>query len=162
MLSNELTQDFILGGLFSEPLAKLGAIVTGIDPTEELINVAKSHASENSNLTNLKYIVTTVEEFSKDNQNKFDCVVASEVLEHITERETFLKGCVACLKPGGCLFVTTFNKTFTARIMAIWAGEYVFNAIPRGAHKYELFISPEEVTSILERCKYTFLRYLKK
>lgn len=80
------------GGIFSEPLASLGAEITGIDKSFELINVAREHASLDSSLSGrLNYIQTTIEEFEKVNKEKFDVVVASEILEHVFNQQYFLK-----------------------------------------------------------------------
>lgn len=80
------------GGILSEPLARIGADMTGIDPSRELINCAKRHASLDPSLSKrLNYIETSVEELTRSNTKTYDAVVASEVLEHVADKETFLK-----------------------------------------------------------------------
>ncbi|KAB0803711.1 hypothetical protein PPYR_00681 [Photinus pyralis] len=98
------------GGILAEALMRSGGTVTGIDPAEELLEVAKHHNVSR----NINYYPVTVEEFSKENKNKFDAVVSSEVIEHICELEVFLEKCIRCLKPGGSLFITTVNQTLLA------------------------------------------------
>ena len=80
------------GGILSEPLARIGAEVTGIDPSPELINIAKKHAALDSSLSKrLNYVQTTIEDLIRSTPKTYDAVVASEVLEHVTDKETFLK-----------------------------------------------------------------------
>ncbi|XP_047357653.1 uncharacterized protein LOC124952192 isoform X3 [Vespa velutina] len=138
------------GGILSEPLAKLGAEVTGIDNSLELINVAKEHASLDCNLSGrLNYIQTTIEEFEKENKEKYDAVVASEILEHVFNQQLFIKSCSSIIKPGGSLFVTTTNKTLQSWLAGIVA-EYIFNILAIGTNEWNKFISPEEVQCFLE------------
>ncbi|GJQ78574.1 putative O-methyltransferase that catalyzes the 2 O-methylation steps in the ubiquinone biosynthetic pathway [Trypoxylus dichotomus] len=137
------------GGCLSEPFSDLGCHVTGIDPSEDLIAVAKHHASQDKSLRNLTYLATTIGEFADSNPAKFDAVVASEVLEHIDEQSKFLTECVKCVKPGGSIFITTINKTLLSKIFAIWFAENVAGFIPKGTHEFEKFISPKVVENIL-------------
>lgn len=138
------------GGLLSEELANLGAIVDAIDPGSDSVEVARRHASLNPALINLTYIVTTIEEHAIENAEKYDVVVASEVVEHVTEKEMFLEACIKCLKPNGSLFITTFNKTIRSWIMGIMLIQEVLNIIPRGTHAWNKFISPDAIRRILE------------
>ncbi|KAL2742211.1 hypothetical protein V1477_009840 [Vespula maculifrons] len=141
------------GGIFSEPLARIGAEVTGIDNSLELIDVAKEHASLDSTLSGkLNYIQTTIEEFEKENIEKYDAVIASEVLEHVADPRLFLKSCSSIIKPGGSLFITTINKTLPSWLGAIIAAEYILKLVPIGTHDWDKFISPEEVQRSLEIC----------
>lgn len=80
------------GGIFSEPLARIGATVTGLDASEELINVAKNHAKLDPSLnTNLTYVCDTIENFCKEYPESFDAVVSSEVIEHVADAKLFLE-----------------------------------------------------------------------
>lgn len=135
------------GGILSEPLAKLGAEVTGIDATEDLIQVAKSHGGS---IKSLEYICTSVEEYATDNQLKYDAVVASEIIEHITNKSQFLEACVKTLKPKGSIFVTTENKTTASYFGAIIAGEHILGLLPKGTHEWEKFITPPQLQRFLE------------
>lgn len=135
-------------GILTEALGKLKAEVVGIDPSEKLITAAKQHLDlENS--ININYICTTVEEHAIENQEKYDAVIASEVLEHVPDKKAFLNECVKCLKPGGSIFVTTFNKTQLAWLTGIIAAEYILQLIPKETHDWNQFISPSDLTKIL-------------
>lgn len=139
------------GGILSEPLARIGAEVTGIDTSLQLIDVAKKHALLDSDLLGrLNYVQTSVENFEKENKEKYDAVVASEIIEHVIDPQLFLKCCSAIVKPGGSLFITTPNRTLLSWLSVIIAAEYIFKYIPIGTHEWNKFISPEEVQRLLE------------
>ncbi|KAF2887338.1 hypothetical protein ILUMI_18835 [Ignelater luminosus] len=141
------------GGFLTEALADLGCTVVGIDPCPEMIEVAKNHLKVNPNLSkNITYICGSVEEHSEcNNYEKYDAVVASEVVDHEDEQDLFLEVCVKCLKPGGSIFVTTFNKTWISWLIVIVLFEYITGTIPRGSHFWYKFISPENVERILTK-----------
>ncbi|XP_019696365.2 ubiquinone biosynthesis O-methyltransferase, mitochondrial isoform X2 [Harpegnathos saltator] len=144
------------GGILTEALARTGAQVTGVDASEELINVAKLHAELDSNISkNINYVQTSIEEFSSKNEKLYDAVISSEVIEHVYNQELFLKECVKLLKPGGSIFITTLNKTLISWFLGIIIAEYVINIIPRGIHDWNNFIPPCEIQRILEKngCK---------
>ncbi|XP_034948811.1 ubiquinone biosynthesis O-methyltransferase, mitochondrial [Chelonus insularis] len=140
------------GGILSEPLARIGANVTGIDGSEELINTAKEHASLDPALTDrLKYICTSIEDHTLENSNYYDAVVASEVLEHVTNKDFFIKCCVDVLKVNGSIFITTINKNLVSWLGSIILAEHVLKLIPVGTHEWEKFISPLDTQRLLEK-----------
>jgi len=149
------------GGLLSEPMARLGADVVGIDPSATNIEVARLHAAE-SNLQ-IDYRATTAEELAETGQ-KFDIVLAMEVVEHVPDVSGFLAAAAGLTLPGGILFVATINRTARAFALAIVGAEYVLRWLPRGTHDYERLVRPSELEagfneaglSVLER---TGLRY---
>ncbi|XP_047990195.1 ubiquinone biosynthesis O-methyltransferase, mitochondrial-like [Leguminivora glycinivorella] len=143
------------GGIFSMPLAKLGADVTGVDASKELIEMAQEHSQAHPPVPGKRptYLCTSIEEHAKDNANVYDGVVASEIIEHIDndKKELFVKSCINTLKPGGRIFFTTPTRTRLTQFTAICLAEYVLNALPRGTHQYEKFTTPNEMTLLLER-----------
>lgn len=102
----------------------------------------------------IEYHTETIEEHIIRDDSKYDAVVVSEVLEHVDDKESFLKSCTAPLLPGGSIFITTFNKTNFSWIGGILFAEYLLNVIPRGTHDWNKFISPLETQRLLERCMY--------
>ncbi|CAH2982520.1 unnamed protein product [Chilo suppressalis] len=91
------------------------------------------------------------EEHLNDHKDHYDGVVASEVIEHVDNKELFVKSCVSVLKPGGRIFFTTPNRTRAAQILGICVSEYILNIIPKGTHNYDMFITPNELSFLLER-----------
>ncbi|XP_072911838.1 ubiquinone biosynthesis O-methyltransferase, mitochondrial isoform X1 [Hemitrygon akajei] len=138
------------GGLLCEPLGRLGAAVVGIDPLEENIRTAELHRSFDPVLTRqVEYTACALEEMAMEATGTFDAVVASEVVEHVNDLETFI-GCAAqVLKPEGSLFITTINRTFLSYAMAIVAAEHLLRVVPSGTHEWDKFISPEELERFL-------------
>lgn len=134
------------GGILCEPLARLGAEVTGIDPVEESIEIAKTHA-EGMNLP-ITYLACSIEDLSHG-LPLFDVVVASEIIEHVAAPQDFLKASMAHLKPHGGMIVTTFNKTLKSYLLGIVAAEYVLRWAPRGTHSWDKFITPQDLSQFL-------------
>ncbi|ESO89114.1 hypothetical protein LOTGIDRAFT_210097 [Lottia gigantea] len=133
------------GGILTEPLGRLGAFVIGVDASEENIKIAQAHVMHDEKLArNIKYICATVEDMVETEERSFDAVIASEVVEHVADRDMFLKACCKLVKPGGSLFLTTLNKTRMS-YLAVVASERVLNLVARGTHDWNKFVSPEEV-----------------
>lgn len=130
------------GGLISEPLTRLGARVTGIDPGAENIAIAKSHA-EPQGLA-IDYRATTAEDLVASG-DVFDAVVCLEVVEHVPDVAAFVKTCAALVRPGGLLILSTINRTLKSYALAIVAAEYVLGWLPRGTHQWERFVTPDEL-----------------
>ncbi|XP_060531581.1 ubiquinone biosynthesis O-methyltransferase, mitochondrial [Cylas formicarius] len=135
------------GGILSEPLAKLGGRVTGIDAANEAIDIAKKHAEHNS--LRINYLCTSIDNYCSTNEEKHDVVVASEILEHVTEKEKFIKACLRCLKPYGSIFITTINKTFLSQFVAIYLAENILQLVPKGTHHYSKFYEPHKLQNLL-------------
>ncbi|XP_037310228.2 ubiquinone biosynthesis O-methyltransferase, mitochondrial [Pungitius pungitius] len=148
------------GGLLTEPLGRLGANVLGIDPVADSIGTAKLHSSIDPDLRNrVRYRACTLEDLSAEREGggqeeqglaQFDAVVASEVVEHLADLETFGLCCNHVLKPGGSLFITTINKTKLSYALGIVAAEQLLRIVPSGTHDWEKFISPVELERLLE------------
>lgn len=141
-----------------QQLARIHANVVAIDPSTELIKTARNHLliyPPNDELSKrIDYRTETIEEHNSKTDTKYDAVVVSEVLEHVDDKENFLKSCTESLSPGGSIFITTFNKTTLAWIGGIVFAEYLLEVIPRGTHDWNKFIPPLETQRMLERCMY--------
>jgi 2-polyprenyl-6-hydroxyphenyl methylase/3-demethylubiquinone-9 3-methyltransferase len=135
------------GGIVSEPLARLGGKLTGIDPAEENIEAAKLHA-EKSRLV-INYRATTVEALAETDA-AFDVVIASEVVEHVADLDFFAGRCAALVKPGGLMIVTTINRTLKSFALAIVGAEYVLRWLPVGTHSWEKLVTPGELEAALK------------
>ncbi|MEM6745292.1 MAG: bifunctional 2-polyprenyl-6-hydroxyphenol methylase/3-demethylubiquinol 3-O-methyltransferase UbiG [Pseudomonadota bacterium] len=135
------------GGLVSEPMARLGASVTGIDPGDVNIPVARLHA-ERSGL-DIDYRVATAEALVAA-QESFDVVLALEVVEHAPDPGAFIAACGALLRPGGLLLVSTINRNPRAWALAIFAAERVLRWLPQGTHDYAKLVTPEELRGHVE------------
>lgn len=136
-------------GIVSEALASRGGKVVGLDPSKTLIKCAVDHMPIQSK-SNLKYFCGLIEDHADEYPNHYDVVVTSEVLEHVIDKKSFLRGCVKCLKPGGSIFITTINKTIGAWFTMKLIGEYVLRILPLGTHSYSQFISPTELKATLQ------------
>jgi 2-polyprenyl-6-hydroxyphenyl methylase/3-demethylubiquinone-9 3-methyltransferase len=134
------------GGLIAEPLARLGARVTGIDPGAENVAVARAHA-EPQGLA-IDYRVATAEELAAAGE-AFDAVMCLEVVEHVPEPGLFLKTCAGLVRPGGLMVLSTINRTLKSYALAIVAAEYVLGWLPRGTHQWDRFMTPEELAAHL-------------
>lgn len=132
-------------GLLCEPLSRLGAQVIGVDPSQSNIAAAKLHADK-SHLA-IDYRCTTVEEI--DPRERFDIVLAMEVVEHVTDVGVFLKRCAAMLKPNGLMVVSTLNRNWKSFALAIVGAEYVLRWLPRGTHEWNKFVTPDELAKHL-------------
>jgi len=146
----KLTDIGCAAGIFSESLARIGADVTGIDASKELIEAARTHAALDKSLeANLRYLNTTVEEHVKENAEKYDALVCSEVIEHVNDPAFFVDQCAKLVKPNGSLIFTTINKSWLSGFNAIIWCEYLARTIPRGTHHYSMLISPKYLEQML-------------
>ena len=135
------------GGILSEPMARLGADVVGADPSPTHIEVASLHA-EQSRLA-IDYRATTAEALAERGE-RFDVVLAMEVVEHVADRHAFIAACARLLSPGGLFFAATINRTLKAYALAIVGAEYVLRWLPRGTHDYAKLVRPAELESSLQ------------
>lgn len=131
------------GGLICEPMARLGAEVTGIDASEKNIQTAALHADQSA-LT-IAYQSCTAEHLVA-NGKQYDIVLALEIVEHVTDAQAFINACAALVKPGGLLVMSTINRTAKSLLMAKIGAEYVLRLLPRGTHDWRKFVRPDEMS----------------
>ena len=129
------------GGVMCEPLAALGAMIVGADPAKGAIEAAKLHALRNG--IEIDYRCTTAEALA-DGDEKFDIVLAMEVIEHVADTDVFLSRCAELVNPGGLMILSTINRTVKSFVYAIVLAEYVLRLLPRGTHQWARFFTPEE------------------
>jgi 2-polyprenyl-6-hydroxyphenyl methylase/3-demethylubiquinone-9 3-methyltransferase len=135
------------GGLLSEPMARLGANVTGIDASDKNIKIAKVHAKKNK--LNINYFCSSPEKLKI--KKKFDVILNMEIIEHVEDINFFIKSCSKLLKKNGLMFVATLNKTLKSYVFAIIGAEYVLRWLPIGTHDWEKFVKPEDLENILSK-----------
>jgi len=136
------------GGVLCEPLAQLGAKVVGLDPAKTAIGVATLHAQAMRIV--IDYRCETVETLAEVGE-KFDIVLAMEVIEHVSSSDVFLERCAGLVNPGGLIILSTINRTVKSYAFAIAMGEYVLRLLPPGSHQWRRFVRPREIRSALER-----------
>ena len=139
------------GGLISEPLARLGGEVTGIDASEKNIKVAKLHSRKNN--LNINYFNKSPEQLN--NSEKFDIVLNLEVVEHVENVDLYIKSCSNLLKKNGIMFTATLNRTIVSYIKAIVGAEYILRWLPIGTHDWNKFIKPEELEKKLSSANFS-------
>jgi len=131
------------GGVLSEPLARLGAWVTGLDPAPTNIKVAQAHADTAG--VPVDYRARTIEDVVAGGE-RFDVVLAMEVVEHVVDMPAFVAQAARAVKPGGLLFAATLNRTLRSFALAIVGAEYVLGWLPKGTHDWEKFVRPDELS----------------
>ena len=166
------------GGLLSESLARLGASVCAVDPSAKVANAAREHSQHHPLTKTIDYRGgTSVEELAReltsmnddDDSNSvhvaadtcntnasahlFDLVCVLEVVEHATDPQSLLDSACRLLRPGGLLFVSTLNRTAKSYLLAIAGAEHIMRMVPVGTHKWEKFLSPEEVNGMISSSK---------
>jgi 2-polyprenyl-6-hydroxyphenyl methylase/3-demethylubiquinone-9 3-methyltransferase len=130
------------GGILCEPLARLGAAMVGVDPSQTNIAAATLHAAE-SGLA-IDYRTATAEALA-DAGERFDLVLAMEVVEHVADVGLFVRRCAEMVKPGGLMIAATLNRTLKSFALAIVGAEYVLRWLPRGTHRWDKFVTPNEL-----------------
>lgn len=131
------------GGLLSEPIARLGAAVTGIDAGESAISVAKAHAARRG--LSIDYRTMTGDALAAEAGERFDLVLALEIIEHVTDPGAFVASLSRLARPGGLVVVSTLNRTPKSFGLAIVGAEYLLGWVPKGSHQWRQFVRPEEL-----------------
>jgi 2-polyprenyl-6-hydroxyphenyl methylase/3-demethylubiquinone-9 3-methyltransferase len=129
-------------GLLAEPLSRLGANVTAVDASPELIAAARLHARGQG--LDIDYRVSTVEELD----GQFDLVTSMEVIEHVADPRAFVAALAARMAPDGLMILSTPNKTALSKLLMIGVGEGI-GAIPKGTHDFDKFVTPEQLKVLL-------------
>lgn len=138
------------GGILTEALARQGANATGIDLSEDLIDVADLHGLESG--INVHYQKISAEELASQQPQGFDHVTCMEMLEHVPDPGSIINACATLVKPGGMVFFSTLNRKPKAYVLAIVAAEHVLNMLPKGTHDYKTFIKPSELCQSARTC----------
>lgn len=137
------------GGLLSEEFAKKGGRVTGIDLSENAIRAAREHA-EGAGLE-IEYLLASPSDLVREGKGPYDVVVCAEILEHVDDLEGFVRDAASLLKDGGYFFFTTVNRTWLSRVLVIYLAEHILRLIPKGAHRYDMFIRPSTLVKVLKK-----------
>jgi 2-polyprenyl-6-hydroxyphenyl methylase/3-demethylubiquinone-9 3-methyltransferase len=135
------------GGILSEPLARLGATVVGIDPGEGAVAAARAHAALAG--VEVDYRCASAEALA-DAGERFDVVLAMEVVEHVADRDLFVRRAAEMVEPGGLMVAATINRTLKSFALAIVAAEYVLGWVPRGTHQWDRLVTPDELERAIE------------
>ena len=136
------------GGLIAEPMARLGFSVTAIDADADALAVARSHAAETG--LAIDYRAAPVEALGPE--ERFDAILAMEIIEHVPDPAHFLAAAAGHLEPDGALVVATLNRTTRSFAFAIVGAEYLLRWLPRGTHRWEKFVRPSELAAGLRAC----------
>ena len=134
------------GGLLSEPLARMGATVTGIDAAAEGVEAARAHAAAMD--LDIEYRATTAEALAEEGE-RFDAVLALEIVEHVADLPAFARALGALVEPDGLVALSTLNRSARSYLLAILGAEYLLRWLPRGTHDWNRFPTPQELRAAL-------------
>ncbi len=131
------------GGILSEAMAELGALVTGIDASQAPLAVAKMHLKKSG--LQVDYHLATAEKFAEAHSDQFEVVTCLELLEHVPDPASVVAACYRLAKPGGDVFFATLNRNLKSFLFAIIGAEYLLRMVQRGTHSYRKFVKPAEL-----------------
>ena len=131
------------GGLVCEPMARLGGAVTGIDADTNAIEVAAAHAKKMG--LDIEYQCVSSENITQ----KYDVVLALEIIEHVDNPDLFVKSVLDLCKPNGLVIFSTLNRTTKSYALGIIAAEHILNWVPKGTHSWKKFVKPSELSRML-------------
>jgi 2-polyprenyl-6-hydroxyphenyl methylase/3-demethylubiquinone-9 3-methyltransferase len=139
------------GGLISEPMARLGGDITGIDASGKNIKVAKIHSKKNK--LKINYLNRSPEQL--EDIEKFDVILNLEIVEHVDNVNLYIKSCHKLLKKDGLMFTATLNRSLISYFKAIIGAEYILRWLPIGTHDWNKFLKPEELEKLLQYEKFS-------
>ncbi|MCL1142476.1 bifunctional 2-polyprenyl-6-hydroxyphenol methylase/3-demethylubiquinol 3-O-methyltransferase UbiG [Shewanella gaetbuli] len=136
------------GGILSESMAKIGAIVDGLDMGDEPLEVARLHALEAG--VQVNYLKNTAEQHRETHRNAYDVVTCMEMLEHVPDPLSVIQACCDMVKPGGYVFMSTINRNLMSYLQTIVGAEYLLKMLPVGTHEHKKFIKPSELLALVD------------
>lgn len=137
------------GGILAESMAKKGALVTGIDLSENALKIADLHSLE-SELT-IRYAHKSAEQMAEQEAGAYDVVTCMEMLEHVPDPSSIVTACAQLAKPGGLVFFSTLNRNLKSYLYAVLGAEYILKMLPKGTHDYTKFITPAELSQFIRQ-----------
>ncbi len=138
------------GGILSEPLARQGSQVTGLDGSVENIYAAQAHAQAQE--LSISYLPETAEDHAAQG-HQYDIVCALELIEHVADPRLLVQSVFQLLKPGGLCILSTLNRTISSFVLGIGMAEYVLRWVPRGTHSWKKFVKPSELAHLIHEQK---------
>ena len=141
------------GGLISEPMARLGGNVTGIDAAEKNIKIAALHSKENN--LKINYLNKSPEQLKE--KEKFDIILNLEIVEHVDNLDLYLQSCYDLLKKNGLMFTATINRTLISYVKAIIGAEYILRWLPIGTHDWNKFFKPSEIEEKISNLDFSII-----
>lgn len=133
------------GGILAESMARLGAVVTGLDLAEKPLKVAQLHLME-SGLA-VEYLLASAESHAAERPQGYDVLTCMELLEHVPDPSSTVAACARLVRPGGQVFFSTINRNLKAYLFAVVGAEYLLKLLPRGTHDYARFVKPSELAA---------------
>lgn len=131
------------GGIITEAMARLEMKITGVDASKVNIDIAKDHAIKSGLEIDYQNIV------AENIQEKYQLILALEIIEHVEDIDFFIKSCCRLLQPEGLIIFSTMNKTMTSYLQSIIAAEYILKWIPKGTHDWNKFVKPSQINEII-------------
>ncbi|MEJ2637958.1 MAG: bifunctional 2-polyprenyl-6-hydroxyphenol methylase/3-demethylubiquinol 3-O-methyltransferase UbiG [Desulfosarcinaceae bacterium] len=131
------------GGILSEPMARAGARVVGIDMCPPALAVARQHAADQG--VAVTYLQRSAEELARERPGAFDMVVCMELIEHVPDPASLVKACAALARSGGSVFFATVNRNWLSGLLVILVSEYLLGIVERGTHSYHQLVRPDEL-----------------
>ncbi len=141
------------GGILSEAMAREGAVVVGIDLSENALKVAELHSLDSG--VPVRYVRIAAEDLAQHESGRYDIVTCMEMLEHVPDPAATVRACAALVKPGGRVFLSTLNRNLKSFMLAIIGAEYLLRMLPRGTHDWTKFITPAELSQFARRAGLT-------